>query len=1052
MPPSSVESLHLVPDLAAGLLKLTVNARTPVGATRVAVTVSDGGRTLATARGLLGAELTKGVRENLAWYKARLIWVTTDIPVPMNDARPWTPDSPVLYDVTVQLLGADGVVLDSVRSYVGMRSIAVGRDERGIPRPFLNGRPIMLPGALDQGFWPDGLYTAATDDALRFDLKAAKQLGLVAVRKHLKIEPERYYYWADRLGLLILQDLPSGQDGDPFTDLPSSPEASSACEMERRLLIQSRWNHPSIFAWALFNEGWGQHDTLRQARWAKELDPTRLIDEASGFPRHGGGDLHDTHGGDAPQDGQRICLDSETAGFGLAALGHSWPGKLWATGTFNPITGGEIAARELSPLDEASKRWFTRALRGFYRGMWARRETTGTSGDFKVQLYDVETESNGFLSYDRAVWKVDPAVVARAARGEGLASNTVDLVPCAATQPTSWRFTTQPPAANWLTPAFSDLSWKEGPAGFGTPTGTARLGTAWQTGDIWLRQTFSLEAKPLAPLLRLLHDEDVEVYLNGILACQEGGFTTSYDDYEIFPDAAATLKPGPNVIAVHCHQTIGGQFIDVGLLERRNAGDYPIQPVPLSAVRVQDSFWSPRLETNRLATLWHDLKQCEENGQLHNFAKAAGLRPGEFRTRPPRDSDIYKIIEGASYMLATHPDASLEKYLDDLIVQIAAAQEPDGYLYTARRLLPPDKMPAISGPNRWLNEQASHELYVAGHLYEAGVAYFQATGKRSLLNVAIKNADLVAREFGPGKLQLPPGHQGIEIGLAKLYRVTGDRKYLDLDKFLLDLRGHPETHKLYGPYCQDHKPVVEQEEAVGHAVRAAYLYCGMAEVGALAGEADYVKALDRLWDDVVTKKLSLTGGIGPRGNGEAFGEAYELPNARAYNETCGALANALWGYRMFLLHGEARYLDVFERILYNGLLCGVSLTGDRFFYQNPLASAGGVQRVPWFGTPCCPVNLVRFLPSIPGCAYALQGDHVYVNLFLGGTARLILNDNPVQITQTTRYPWDGQVKLTVEPQTPVAFTLWLRIPGWARNQPVPGDLYRFADTTSPGFA
>ncbi|MGA2031830.1 MAG: sugar-binding domain-containing protein [Thermoguttaceae bacterium] len=399
VPRSGIESLHLVPDLPSGTLKLTVDARTPVGTTGVKVTVCD-------------------VRENLAWYKARLIWVTTDISVPMKEPRLWTPDSPALYDVSVQLTAANGAVLDAVESYVGMRCIAMGKDRRGVPRPMLNGKPIMLPGALEQGYWPDGVYTAPTDAALRFDIEAARKLGLVAIRKHLKVEPERYYYWADRLGLLILQDFPSGNDGDPFTDLPTSPEASTVCEMERRLLIQSRWNHPSIIAWVMFNEGWGQHDTLRQARWAKQLDPTRLIDEASGFPRHGGGDIHDTHGGDAPQDGRRICIDSETAGFGLAAVGHSWPGKLWATGTYSPKTGGEVAARELYPVDEASRRWYTHRMRDFYREMWKKRETTGTSGDFKVQLYDVETESNGLLSFDRAVWKVDPAIVAAACRGE----------------------------------------------------------------------------------------------------------------------------------------------------------------------------------------------------------------------------------------------------------------------------------------------------------------------------------------------------------------------------------------------------------------------------------------------------------------------------------------------------------------------------------------------------------------------------------------------------------------------------------------------------------
>lgn len=418
VPLSSIESLHLVPDLAGGTLKVAVNARTPVGTTCVRVTVSEGGHVISSAAGTLGSELTKGVLDNLAWYKARLIWVTTDMAVPMKNAKPWSPDAPLLYDLVVQLLGEDGGVLDSVTSYVGMRSIAVGKDEHGIPRPFLNDKPIMLPGALDQAYWPDGLYTAPTDAALRFDIEAARRLGLTAIRKHLKIEPERYYYWADRLGLLILQDFPSGRDGDPYTDLPTSPEASTVCEMERRLLIQSRWNHPSIIAWAMFNEGWGQHDTLRHARWAKELDPTRLIDEASGFPRHGGGDIHDTHGGDAPQDGRRISLDSETAGFGLTAVGHRWPGKPWATGTYDPKTDGEGTSKDLYPVDDASRRWYTRRMCNFYREMWKKRTTTGTSGDFKVQLYDVETESNGFISYDRAVWKVDPALVARAARGE----------------------------------------------------------------------------------------------------------------------------------------------------------------------------------------------------------------------------------------------------------------------------------------------------------------------------------------------------------------------------------------------------------------------------------------------------------------------------------------------------------------------------------------------------------------------------------------------------------------------------------------------------------
>jgi len=474
---------------------------------------------------------------------------------------------------------------------------------------------------------------------------------------------------------------------------------------------------------------------------------------------------------------------------------------------------------------------------------------------------------------------------------------------------------------------------------------------------------------------------------------------------------------------------------------------YAIEPAPLTAVQLNDPFWSPRLETNRSVTLRHLLEQCGESGQLHNFAKAGGLMAGEFRSRPPRDSDIYKILEGAAFMLAAGPDPALEKELDELIAQVAAAQEPDGYLYTARRLLPADKLSAtVAGPKRWLNEQKSHELYVAGHLYEAGAAHFRATGSRTLLDVAIRNADLVAKEFGPGRLQFPPGHQGIEIGLASLFRATGDRKYVDLARFFIELRGRPETHTLYGDYGQDHRPVVEQEEAVGHAVRACYLYAGMADVAALTADSRYGKVLDRLWNDVVSTKLSLTGGIGPRRRGEAFGDAYELPNLEAYNETCAALAAAIWSYRMFQLEAAGKYVDVFERIIYNGMLSGVSLSGDRFFYENPLASRGGHNRVAWFETPCCPTNLVRFLPTIPGYVYATGPDGVYVNLFAESAATLEVEGCPLRLTQSTRYPWEGRVTIAVDPERPLEATLCLRVPGWARNEPVPSDLYRVAAT------
>lgn len=477
--------------------------------------------------------------------------------------------------------------------------------------------------------------------------------------------------------------------------------------------------------------------------------------------------------------------------------------------------------------------------------------------------------------------------------------------------------------------------------------------------------------------------------------------------------------------------------------------DYPVTPVPFTAVRIQDEFWSRRMETNRVRTIWYDFQKCEETGRIDNFAKAGGLMPGAFKGIPFDDSDVFKVVEGAAYSLSLHPDPKLDKYLDDLIAKFAAAQEPDGYLYTARRLFPPDRMPGMSGKTRWSSLIGSHELYNVGHLYEAAVAHFQATGKKTLLDIATKNADLLCETFGPGKVQYPPGHQEIEIGLAKLYRITGRQKYLDLAKYYLDIRGRADTHKLYGVNQQDHKPVVEQDEAVGHAVRAGYMYAGMADVAALTGEASYIAAINRIWENVVSKKLYLTAGVGARHGGEAFGENYELPNASAYNETCAAIANALWNHRMFLLHGDARYLDVLERTIYNGFLSGVALTGDKFFYPNPLASGKGYKRSEWFGCSCCPVNVVRFIPSIAGYVYATRGDELFVNLFIGGSGKARVAGNDVELKQQTRYPWDGKVVLTVTPERTSEFTLNVRIPGWARNEVLPSDLYRYDDGIKP---
>ncbi len=482
--------------------------------------------------------------------------------------------------------------------------------------------------------------------------------------------------------------------------------------------------------------------------------------------------------------------------------------------------------------------------------------------------------------------------------------------------------------------------------------------------------------------------------------------------------------------------------------------DYPIQPVPFVDVEVVGGFWGPRLQTNRTVTVWSNLRKCEQTGRLSNFAKAAGCVTGSFEGIYFNDSDVFKVIEGASYTLAQHPDPKLDADLDALIADIAAAQEDDGYLYTARTINDP-KYDYPGKKGRWTHLAHGHELYNVGHLYEGAVAHYQATGKRTLLDVAIKNADLIHRVFGPdpGQRIDVPGHEEIEIGLVKLYRVSGKQKYLDLAKFFLDMRGRKDKRgNLYGDYCQDHKPVVEQSQAVGHAVRAAYLYSGMADVAALTGDERYVAALDRIWHDVVSKKLYVTGGIGARHSGEAFGTDYELPNRTAYNETCAAIANAMWNHRMFLLHGDGKYIDVLERVIYNGFLAGVALSGDKYFYPNPLSSDGrhpfnhgNTERSMWFGCSCCPVNIVRFVPSIAGMIYAQRDRIAYVNLYIAGSGKLDLNDTTVRLTQETDYPWDGDVKVTVEPERPGEFELRLRIPGWSQGRPIPGDLYRYKD-------
>jgi DUF1680 family protein len=486
--------------------------------------------------------------------------------------------------------------------------------------------------------------------------------------------------------------------------------------------------------------------------------------------------------------------------------------------------------------------------------------------------------------------------------------------------------------------------------------------------------------------------------------------------------------------------------------------DYPVQPVPFTAVRITGGFWQAKQEINRTVTVPFGLQQCEETNRLKNFDLAAETMrrraAGEktFQNTPATiypfdDSDAYKVIEGASYALSIKPDPVLEKRLDAVIARIAAAQEPDGYLYTFRTMHPDSPAHDWINQKRWLNDPGlSHELYNLGHLYEAAVAHYQATGKRTLLDIALKSAGLLWHDFGSGELRIAPGHEVVEMGLVKLYRITGERRYLQLAQIFLDARGPG------GPeYNQRHLRVVDQTTAVGHAVRANYLYAGMADVAALTGDARYLAAISRISDNVTAKKLYLTGSVGARAEGEAYGSDYELPND-GYNETCAAIALMMWNHRMFLLTGEARYIDVLERSCFNGVISGVSLSGDRFFYTNPCVydgvkknNSGFAGRVPWFGCACCPPNLMRALAALTGYFYAVRDDSLYVNFFAQSEGEATVAGTTVKLVQSTDYPWNGKVRLTVCPAQPKTFTVRVRIPEWAQGRPLPSDLYGYDD-------
>jgi uncharacterized protein len=483
-----------------------------------------------------------------------------------------------------------------------------------------------------------------------------------------------------------------------------------------------------------------------------------------------------------------------------------------------------------------------------------------------------------------------------------------------------------------------------------------------------------------------------------------------------------------------------------GCVKKSSAGkDYPIHPVPFTSVKLTDNFWAPRIKKNAFVTIPIAFRYCESTGRVKNFEIAAGLDTGKFQTIYPfDDSDVFKIIEGASYSLQTFPDAKLDAYLDSLIYKIGLAQEDDGYLYTNRTIAEMHGGKGLhewAGINRWEKDSIlSHELYNLGHLYEAAVAHYQATGKRTLLDIALKSADLVNKDFGWDRIKIYPGHQVIEMGLVKLYRATGEKKYLDLARFFLDVRG-PKGEQ----YNQAHKKVIDQREAVGHSVRATYMYSGMADIAAIEKDDAYLKAITGIWEDIVYGKMYLTGGIGATGGNEGFADPFVLPNMSAYCETCASIGDIFFNHRLFLLHGQTKYIDILEKTLYNSMLSGVSLTADRFFYPNPLESEGQHVRSAWFGCACCPSNIARFVPAIPGYIYAVDDNAVYVNLFISNDADITRGNNRIKISQKANFPWDGKVEISINPDAAGKFDLKIRIPGWALNDAIPGGLYRFTD-------
>lgn len=497
---------------------------------------------------------------------------------------------------------------------------------------------------------------------------------------------------------------------------------------------------------------------------------------------------------------------------------------------------------------------------------------------------------------------------------------------------------------------------------------------------------------------------------------------------------------------------------------RREYADYPIHDVNIRNITLNDHFWLPKIKMIQDRTIQHAFEKCNQEGRIDNFLVAGGVKSGSYKGKMPfDDTDLYKIIEGASYSLISNPDPGLAAYLDSIIAVIKTGQEPDGYLttwFTIDRHKPPAWWVEPS-EHRWEHLESSHELYNSGHLFEAAAAHYRATGMRNFLDIALKNADLLINSFGPGpdKLHKPPGHQIAETGLIKLYQITGNAQYLELAKYFLDLRGDSTTHQLYGDYSQDHLPVIRQTEAVGHAVRALYMYAGMTDIAVICQDPAYLSAVNRIWENLVTRKMYITGGLGSQRGGEAFGADYELPNLSAYNETCAAIGDVYWNHRLFLLTGDAKYFDIIERTLYNGLLSGISLDGQAFFYPNPTEAdgeyafnMGSCTRQPWFDCSCCPTNLIRFIPSVPGLIYATDQDSIYVNLYMTNRSEIEIKGEKIEISQDTDFPYGGRIVIAVNPERASEFTMKLRIPGWAQNHPLPGDLYNYQYDRDAGIS